>query len=186
MSRTFLQLLLMIALVLAASYFWEPLTGKSTDLQASASRQSLPKNYLESTRTWSYDDQGQLVQIIEAQRAEHYPQRDESLLQEPRYYSHHGDDRTWSGEARSGRYQLSKQTLTLQNEVKLINDQTGGALTSEMMVLDLNKKTAASIMPVAITQGEHTTHADAMLAQLDLEQIQLISNVESIYVPTNP
>ena len=186
MPRTSLQLLLAIVLGLAASYFWEPLTGKSTDLQASASRQSLPKNYLESTRTWSYDDKGQLVEIIEAQRADHYPQRDESLLQEPRYYSHHGDDRTWSGEARSGRYRLSKQTLTLHNEVKLTNDQTGGVLTSELMVLDLNNRTAATITPVTITQDEHITHADAMLAKLDSEQIQLINNVESIYVPTNP
>jgi lipopolysaccharide export system protein LptC len=186
MPRPSLQVLLAIVLGLAASYFWEPLTGTSMDPQASANRQSLPKNYLESTRTWSYDDKGQLVEIIEAQRADHYPQRDESLLQEPRYYSHHGDDRTWSGEARSGRYLLSKEILTLHNGVKLTNDQTGGVLTSELMVLDLNKKTAASIMPVVITQGEHITHADAMLARLDSEQIQLINNVESIYVPTNP
>ena len=186
MPRTSLQLLLAIVLGLAASYFWEPLTGKSAAPQASASPQSLPKNYLESTRTWSYDDQGQLVQIIEAQSAEHYPQSDETLLQEPRYYSHHGDDRTWSGEARSGRYRPSKETLTLRNEVKLTNDQTGGVLTSELMLLNLKQKTAGSIVPVTITQGENITHADAMLARLDSEQIQLINNVESIYVPTNP
>ncbi len=186
MPRASLQLLLAIVLGLAASYFWEPLTRPSLDTANISNRQQLPQNYLETTRTWNYDEGGALVEIIEAQRADHFPKKDEALLQEPRYYSHHGDDRTWSGQAKSGRYIFSRETLVLLERVKLVNDQSGGILESESMSLDMDKKTAATIMPVTITQGPHVTRADALLAELDSEKIQLINNVESTYVPDQP
>jgi LPS export ABC transporter protein LptC len=108
------------------------------------------------------------------------------LLEQPRYYSHHGDDRTWSAQATRGRYIHNEQLLILRDGVNLTNDQTGGRLTSESITLNLVKKTAASLVPVLITQGPHQTRADGMLAHLDLEQIRLFNNVESTYVQPQP
>lgn len=186
MPRPFLQLLLALALGLAASYYWEPQAGKAADPETTARQKSLPKNYLENTRTWSYDEQGQLTEIMEAANAKHFPQRNESLLEEPRFYSHHGDDRTWTAKATAGRFIHNDQLLILRDGVNLTNDQTGGKLTSESMTLDLSKKTAASLLPVLITQGTHQTRADGMLAHLDLEQVRLFNNVESLYVQPQP
>ena len=186
MPRPFLQLLLALALGLAASYYWEPKAGKAPDPETTARQQSLPKNYLENTRTWSYDEQGQLSEILEAASAEHFPQRNESLLEQPRYYSHHGDDRTWSAQATRGRYVHNEELLILRDGVDLTNDQTGGKLTSESITLNLVNKTAGSLVPVLITQGPHQTRADGMLAHLDLEQIRLFKNVESTYVQPQP
>jgi len=186
MPRPFLQLLLALALGLAASYYWEPKVGKTPDPETTARQQSLPKNYLENTRSWSYNEQGQLSEILEAASAKHFPQRNESLLEQPRYYSHHGDDRTWSAQATRGRYIHTKQLLILRGGVDLTNDQTGGRLTSKSMTLNLVKKTANSLVPVLLTQGPHRTRADGMLAHLDLEQIRLFNNVESTYVQPQP
>lgn len=186
MPRPFLQLLLALALGLAASYYWEPKAGKAPDPETTARQKSLPKNYLENTRTWSYDEHGQLSEILEAASAEHFPQRNESLLEQPRYYSHHGDDRTWSAQATRGRYVHNRELLILRDGVDLTNDQTGGRLTSESMTLNLVKKTARSQVPVLITQGPHQTRADGMLAHLDREQIRLLKNVESTYVQPQP
>ena len=186
MPRPFLQLLLAIVLGLAASYYWEPQPSKAPDPQTAARQQSLPKNYLENTRTWNYDQNGNLGEIMEASSAQHFPHRKESLLEQPRYYSHHGDDRTWSAEATKGRFMHDEQLLVLRDGVSLTNDQTGAQLVSDSITLDLVKKTAASLVPVTITQGAHSTRGDGMLAKLDLEQIGLFNNVESIYVQSPP
>ena len=186
MPRPFLQLLLAIVLGLAASYYWEPQPSKAPDPQTAARQQSLPKNYLENTRTWNYDQNGNLGEIMEASSAQHFPHRKESLLEQPRYYSHHGDDRTWSAEADKGRFMHDEQLLVLRDGVSLTNDQTGAQLVSDSITLNLVKKTAASLVPVTITQGDHSTRGDGMLAHLDLEQIRLFNNVESIYVQSPP
>ncbi|MEP1470719.1 MAG: LPS export ABC transporter periplasmic protein LptC [Halieaceae bacterium] len=186
MPRPFLQLLLALVLGLAASYYWEPQAGKAPDPETTARQKSLPKNYLDNTRTWSYNEQGQLTEIMEAANAEHFPQRNESLLEEPRFYSHHGDDRTWTAKATRGKFLHKKQLLILRGGVEMVNDQTQAKLASDAMTLNLVKKTAASRVPVMVTKGPHHTRADGMLANLDSEKIRFIQNVESVYVQPQP
>ena len=186
MPRPFLQLLLALALGLAASYYWEPQAGKAPDPETTARQKSLPKNYLENTRTWRYNEQGQLTEIMEAANAKHFPQRNESLLEEPRFYSHHGDDRTWSAKASSGRLLHKKNLLVLRNGVEMVNDQTQAKLSSAAMTLNLTRKTAVSNVQVTVTQGPSHTRADGMLANLDRERIRFINNVESMYVKPQP
>jgi LPS export ABC transporter protein LptC len=75
------------------------------------------------------------------------------------------------------------QTLFLRRDVQLVNDQTGARLETRAMTLNLRRKTAVSRVPVTISQGENQTRANGMVADLNLEQIRLQPNVESIYVP---
>ena len=186
MPRVSLQLLLALALVLAASYYWQPRTGRQPDPETSARRQQLPQTYLYSTRTWAYTEDGVLSNILEADRAEHFSRDDESILQAPRFYAHNKDDKTWSASARKGRFRHEAQKLYLDDDVYLSHDQTGARLTTSHMIIDVQTRLAASPRPVTITQGEHRTVADGMMANLEEEQIVLAKNVESIYViPSN-
>ena len=182
MPRPFLQLLLAITLVFAASYLWKSRTGLEPDPNTSAQRQGLPQTYLEQTSSWAYSKLVMLTQILEAASAEHFSHGDQTLMQEPRFYVHNGDDKTWSATATRGRLRHRAEKLLLSQGVTLSHDQTGGHLETRAMVIDVKNKIATSKKPVTITQGPHLTHARGMVAHLEEETILLSPNVESTYV----
>lgn len=183
MPRISLQILLGISIALATFYFWQPADLRTPDAETAERRTALPKTYLHNIRSWHYDDTGQLAEIMEAVEARDFPDTRETLLTQPRVYSHDGNDRTWSASAEEGRMRHGPQTLLLRREVKLVNDQTGARLETRAMTLNLRHKTAVSRVPVTISQGENLTRANGMVADLNLEQIRLQPDVESIYAP---
>lgn len=183
MPRPFLQILLAIVVGLAATYFWDPQPGTTPDAGTSARQQELPKTYLHNTRSWSYGEQGDLRDILEAKSVEHFPQNNESLIVDPRFYSHSKDDKTWSAVADRGRFRHGGQRLLLRRNVVMTHDQSGGRLDTESMDIYLSKKIAVSRREVLLTQGSNRTRADGMQANLMDEIITLEPNVESTYVP---
>ena len=153
---------------------------------ASDRERNLPQTYLEKVaRSLAFDETGMLTDIMEAARVEDYQQADESLMESPRFYSHNGDDRTWSASADRGHYRYSTATLTLSDNVVLTNDASGGRLKTEEMTILMQEKIASADVPVTITQGLSSTRADGMHADLELERITMQPNVESIYVPAD-
>ena len=183
MPRPALQLLLAIVLSVAAIYYWKPSTApEGIDQETSIRQQTLPKTYLQKTRSWSYDADGNLANILEADSVEQFPRGGESFIVQPRFYSHSGNDRTWTATAKRGRYQDRKQRLLLRQNVVLANDQTGTRLEGHALDIELTNKIARSRKKVTITQGDNLTRADGMIAKLDQETITLGPNVESIYV----
>ena len=183
MPRISLQIMLGISIALATFYFWQPADLRTPDAETAERRNDLPKTYLHNIRRWHYDEKGQLADIMEAVQAQDFASTRETLFSQPRIYSHDGNDRTWSASAEEGRMRHGPQTLYLRRKVQLLNDQTGARLDTRAMTLNLRNKTAVSRVPVTITQGENQTRADGMVADLNLEQIRLQPNVESIYVP---
>lgn len=186
MQRSFLQVLVAIGLVLAGSYYWRPGGNPAADPEIIALQKALPKTYLTNTRSWLYNDSGELTEVLEASKVEQFSPRDVSVLASPRYYSHNGNDRTWSASADQGRFHQRNQILYLRENVLLTNDQTGGQLEARAMTVDTRNKTAKSKVPVKIRQGTSTIQADGMLADLNQERIQMMPNVESTYVTPRP
>jgi len=186
MFRGRLQLLLALALVLTAGYYWEPGTSPIPDRATEARRLSLPQTYLLASRTWAYNEEGTLTEIIEASRAEHFPKEDFTLMEAPRFYAHNRDDKTWSAAAKQGRFRHKFQRLTLSQDVTLNHDQTGMRLQTKKMSIDLQHKIATSEKPVTITQGLNRTTARGMVANLELEEILLSPDVKSIYEQSEP
>ena len=186
MPRASLQILLAIVLGMAATYYWDPRAARVADPDTSARRPALPQAYLQSPLSWTYNEQGYLTDILEAASVEQYPQRDESLIEAPRFYAHSGDDKTWSATAARGRFQNSTEILTLLENVSLSHDQTGARVETAEMDIDLDTKTATSRNPVTITFDDNVTRADGMIARLETETLMLMPNVESIYVQPPP
>lgn len=186
MPHPFLQLLLLLTLGFAASYYWVPKLADNPDQATSARQRSLPKSYIVEARSWLYNEQGALTEIMEADSVEDFPQRDESLMQAPRLYSLNGDDNTWSASATRGRFVTSAKTLVLIDNVRMAHDQTGTRLESDIIRINLENKTARSIEPVTITSNQGKTTADGMVAFLEKERVILKPNVESIYEPPQP
>jgi lipopolysaccharide export system protein LptC len=182
MPRPILQVLLALALVLAANHYWDPEPGKRPDQETSERHVALPKTYVQQARSWSFDEQGNLSDMLEAERVDQFSKGNYSMVIEPRFYSHSKDRKTWSATAERGRFEHGRERLLLRKNVVLSHDQTGTRMQSHMLDLNLVDKLAQSNKPVTITQGENRTTADGMVASLEQETIVLKPNVESIYV----
>lgn len=182
MPRPLLQILLALSLVLAVNYFWDPSPAPIPDADTSARQQALPRTYIENARTWSFNEEGQLSDIVEAQKVEQFPQRNQSRITEPRFYSHSKNDKTWSASARNGLFFHGAERLVLRRQVVLTHDQTGTRMDSQALDIYLKTRTAESKKRVIITRGQNRTAADGLLADLDRETLELKPNVESIYV----
>lgn len=182
MPRPLLQVLFALSLVLAANYYWDPSPAHKLDADTNARQQALPRTYIQTARTWSFDEEGKLSDIIEAQRVEQFPQRNRSSIIEPRFYSHSENDKTWSASAKRGLFVHAAERLVLRNNVVLTHDQTGTRMNSHALDIYLKTRTAESKRKVIITRGQNRTTAIGLLADLDRETLELKTNVESIYV----
>lgn len=181
MPRLSLQILLAIGVALAANYYWSPQTSPAADADTRERQQDLPKTYLWQTQAWSFDENGALTDILEADRMEQFARGGVLLIQQPRFYAHSGDDRTWSAVAERGRFEEHSQRLLLRKNVALTHDQTGTALRTHAMDIQVDQKVATSQRPVTIVQGQNRTTAEGMIARMAEETITLKPNVESIY-----
>lgn len=182
MPRPALQILLALAVLLAASYYWKPQTAATPDLATSERREALPLTYIKTVRTWAFDEQGFLSDILEAERVDRFRDGDYSMMMEPKFYSHSEQGKTWSAKATRGRWEHNRERLLLRKNVVLSHDQTGTNMATHVLDIHLDKRTAESNRQVAITQGNNQTVADGMVANLVTETISLKPNVESIYV----
>ena len=184
MPRPFLFLLLLAALTAALGYYWNP--DAILELGGATKESSNAKTYLTGTRTLTYDQQGSLQEIMEATEVRYIPGQKHSLITAPRYYSHNGDNQTWSVESDQGRFTHNREILFLQGNVILTHDQNKGQLTTEAMQVNLKTDIAKSNVPVTITQGLTTIKAKGMVADLNKETIRMMPDVESVYVPAKP
>lgn len=180
MQRPYLQMLLAIMLVIAFGYFLTP--GLAPNPQVSEWQQALPKTYLIKPRTSTYNEEGALTDVLEAETAKFYPGEHQSVLESPRLFSHNLDDDTWSASSDNGEFAHNRELLTLSNNVVLSNDTNLVVLKTEEMKIDLVRNMAISKVPVTVTQGGSITSADGMIADLDSQTVRLRPNVESIYV----
>ena len=183
MTRPGLPLLLLCLLGALAFFMRDPADLIDPARHDQQREQVLPQTYAEQTRSLTFDEHGVLADIMEAASVRHFEQRDESLLEEPRFYSHNRDDKTWSATARRGTLRPGKEVLTLEQDVVLTNDASGGELKTQAMTIRLAEKIAYSDVPVEITEGRNRISADGMRANLERERVEMGPNVESVYVP---
>ncbi len=177
-------MLLLAALAAALAYFWDP--GSTLDFNPSEKQNALAKNYIINTRTLTYNELGTLTEILEAAEVQHFPNQKRSLMVAPRYYSHNGNNRTWSVISDRGRFLDKLELLFLEGNVILTDDLNNGHLYTEAMQINLRKKIATSRVPIKMIQGLNTITANGMVADMNKEQIRLMPDVESIYAPATP
>ncbi len=183
MPRPLLQILFALALLLAANLIWDPRPGSVPDAETSRRQGDLPKTYIEEVQTWSFDEDGNLNDMLEARRVDQFRRGDYSMIVEPRLYSHGEDGQTWSMSADRGRYQHENDELLLRRNVVMSHDQTGTRMRTHTLDVQLEARTARGERPVTIVQEDNRTRADGLLVDLEQETVLLKPNVESLYVP---
>ncbi len=176
-------LLLAVVLAALAGWYWS-LVGEGTIERALPQGDAeLVQTYLVNTRSLTFAEDGALAEVMEASRIEHFSREDVSELQRPRFYSHDGNNRTWSAVADRGRLKHRTSILILRRDVVLSNDQSGGTLQTEAMTLNLRLRTARSTVLVTAEMDGNVLRANGMFADLAKETILLQPDVEGIYVP---
>lgn len=178
-------LLAAVLAALAVLWYWSLLGDGAIERSLVRGDKAPVQTYLVNTRSMAYAEDGVLAEVMEASRIEHYGREDVSELQQPRVYSHDGNNRTWSAMADRGRLKHQTNILILRRDVKLSNDQSGGSLQAEAMTLNLNLRTATSRVAVTAQLDGNILRADGMFADLANETILLQPNVEGTYVPTD-
>lgn len=176
--------LLAVVLASLAVWYWTLVgdgAGERSPLPGDA---ELVQTYLVNTRSMAYAEDGALAEVMEAARIEHFGREDVSELRQPRFYSHDGNDRTWSARADRGTLKHHNSVLILRRNVVLSNDQSGATLQTRAMALNLRLRTARSQVPVTAQLDGNILRADGMFADLANETILLQPNVEGTYVPT--
>ena len=183
MPRPLLQVLLALTLLLAANVLWDARPGSLPDEQTSRRLGALPKTYVEQVQTWSFDEDGNLNDMLEARRVDQFSRGDYSMIEEPRLYSHSEDGKTWSMSAERGRFQHEEEQLLLRRNVVLSHDQTGSRMRTHSLDVQLEERTARGDRPVTIVQGDNRTTADGLFVDLEQETVLLKPNVQTLYVP---
>lgn len=148
-----------------------------------AQQADIVQTYLLDSRSLTYAEDGNLAHVMEAVRVEHRGDDEVSDLEQPRFYSHDGNNQTWSASATRGRLKHRTGILILRKDVVLTDDKAGGVLETSAMTLNLKQRTARSKVPVRVTQGNNVLTADGMFADLKRQTIRLMPGVEGIYVP---
>ena len=175
--------LLAVALVGVAAWYLGFTGGGPLERRPVAQPADIVQTYLLNSRSLTYAENGSLTQVMEAARVEHLADTQVSDLVQPRFYSHDGDDQTWSASAARGRLKHRTSVLILRDDVVLTDDKAGGVLETRAMTLHLQQRRAKSEVPVTLTQGNNVLTADGMYADLKHQTIRLTPGVEGIYVP---
>ncbi|MEQ9463383.1 MAG: LPS export ABC transporter periplasmic protein LptC [Haliea sp.] len=173
-------------LALLSAWYWSLVGDGGIERSPGGGAAEVVQTYLVNTRSLAFAEDGALAEVMEASRIEHFAADDVSSLQQPRFYSHDGNDRTWAAAAEQGELKHRTSMLLLSHNVVLSNDQSGGTLQAQAMALDLRLRTASSKVPVTAEMDGNVLQADGMFADLANETILLQPNVEGIYVPTGP
>ncbi len=177
-------LLLAAALAVLSLWYWSLVEEVSSVRSPQPGAEEVVQTYLVNTRSLTFAEDGALAEVMEAARIEHFRLEDVSELRQPRFYSHDGNDRTWSARADQGTLTHRDGRLVLRRNVVLSNDQSGATLQTQAMALNLRLRIARSQVAVTAILDGNTLRADGMFADLANETILLEPNVEGTYVPT--
>ncbi len=131
-----------------------------------------------------YNAQGQLFQILEAEQATHYPEADLTELKLPIINHWTPAGQLWVLSAKLGELQ-GQEDIFLQDEVRLQPKNPDSAYTPELFTqrlwLNTEQSSAHTPDPVSLVSPAGRTHAVGLEASLNSHQIQLLSQVDSLY-----
>ena len=131
--------------------------------------------------------QGALAHTLSADQVTHYPDRDISVLSNPRLDFYEGPNRTWDIAARNGLVNEEDRTVLLSGEVHVAYAGTapgaGFDLYTEELRVWPDIRRAESEKAVKIVQEAGVIDSVGLRAELDSRQLYLLSQVRGTYAP---
>lgn len=186
MNRRALLTLLGIILLASASTWLSRAPQKPPATTAAASER-YPSYFMNDFTAVTMDEEGQPKHHLQAASLKHYAGDDTTELRQPRLSILGEESKAWFIQAEQGTAETRSKLLQLNNNVLLerpSGDKTDNLrITTDSLLVDLDRKYAQSDAPVHIADTRSTMDAIGMRAYLDQERVELLANVRGHYVP---
>ena len=172
-------------LLFAALLAWTLLTPRQTLLRPVTppeATEQIADSYAVDVTALDFDTAGELTQSTQASRLRRFESAQVIELDAPQR-ENFGGDGNWVATARSGVLREGAETLQLEGDVLLQFAREGARLSSAAMLINLRQRSARSLAPVLLEQGDNRISAQDMFVALDSERVVLSGDVRSTYAP---
>jgi lipopolysaccharide export system protein LptC len=127
-----------------------------------------------------FDSDGKLVETLWAQRLDHYPERNESILAKPVLEAKSNDGKTWKMTAATGTL-IGEDEMRLYDDVVIVDREQTLRFESERLDYFFSNQQAATDAAVKLQRAADVTTAIGLRANLNTNRIELLRNVDSHY-----
>ena len=181
--NTFISTLLIVMLSILS--FWILQNLERTERVARGPETHEPDYFLDNMVRTTTGEAGELVNVLRAERVEHFPDDDSTELASPHLEIYNGDAMPWHVIADSGWVSSGNDVVLLHGEVEIWRtDKTGRrvyeVLTSELRVLP-KEQYAETDSPTIIVGPETVTKSIGMRANFSHSRLELVNRVRSRY-----
>lgn len=166
-----------IATALSLTLYWEDTASFALLGQPDKNRVDL---FAEGVRGLKFDSDGKLVETLRAQRLDHYPRRNESILAQPALESLGNDGKIWNTTAEVG-VLVGDDEIRLEKNVVIVDREKTTRFESETLTYFSAKQEATTDAPVKLRHVADVTTAIGMRVNLKTNRIELLSHVDSHY-----
>ena len=168
-----------IVMVLYTTLYWD--RNPPASLLTSKPDKNRVDLFAEQVHGIKFDSTGKLVETLWAQRLDHYPERGESVLAEPVLDAQSKDGNVWKITAATGTL-IGDDEIHLQNNVVIVDHTQTLRFESEHLDYFSNKQEAETDVAVKLQRLADVTTAVGMRAYLNSNRVELLRNVDSLYV----
>lgn len=174
---------LVLALVAGSSWWLTRLSEQTPPGLLDAQRR--PDYFAKGFVTRQFDEQGQLIRLLEVKELEHFPHGDATQVREPRMTLVRDVDR-WQIRASSGRISRGGDLILLEGEVHIEREAQGQTPPIVVHTRDLlifnDISMAETNQQTRIESGQNWIRADGMRLWYAQEtRLKLVSNVRGRY-----
>ena len=182
MPRKRIQTLILCAL---AALAWQ-VSQNPVEFEApEVSEKDILQTFLHDSEIVRFDTNGKAIDSIAAAEVRYYAGRELAELDVPQVSRTMGIDESWSVRADRGYIDQASQRIRLEGGVLLTHDKNDLQLSSEILDLDLQTDVAQTNSIVELKQRDSHTRARGLRADLNKQIFEFLSEVNSIYVPSN-
>jgi lipopolysaccharide export system protein LptC len=178
---------LSILLVVAALSWWWSLEGEMPRMGARAPSTERSDYSFSGLVVSEMSPQGELVDTLSADRLVHYPDRESSLLDNPRLVFYNGPVRAWDVVARSGTVLEADRSVVFDGDVTVAYageaPGQGFELYTDQLHVWPDARRAETDKAVRIVQPAAVIESVGLQAQLDSRTFTLLSQVRGTYEP---
>jgi lipopolysaccharide export system protein LptC len=188
MRNTWWSTLLLVGLGAFTFWLWQRLD--EGDGVAAQVRPHKPDYYIEKMIRNSMDKNGELRNILHAERVVHYPDDDSTELSKPRMEIYNGRSQPWHVVSDSGWVSSGNEVVLLKGDVEIWRLDDDGrreleVLTTELRVLP-KEKYAETDNAATITSQGTVTKTVGMRANFAHDRLELLNNVRTRYEMVPP
>lgn len=178
---------LIMLLIALASTGWFFAGGKPVIRLDDKALATMPDAIADQLVVRQYNEQGQLINLLEAPRLKHRQKDDAHWLEQPRIVVSETDQPQWEIQAQLAHAIHGGEKIILSKEV-VVHQQAGlktpaSTFKTDKIIYFPKTKKAMTDLPVVFEQPGTVVHSTGMVADLAEKRVKLLHKARGSYVP---